>query len=354
MSLLKVAEIYSGQGQPLYEREPGSALPTFSEEGWDKLHDPAGYEADPALQDAVNVAITLGLPLLITGEPGTGKTELAFSIAFELSPSRTAWDQNLSKPLVFRTKSNSTHTDLFYRYDAMRHFQDAQIRKIDRPVEEYIEYGPLGEAILRASDRFDKFLPAKYQSVPQSRSVVLIDEIDKAPRDLPNDILNELENMSFEVSELRHTFQAQQRYRPILILTSNLERDLPEAFRRRCAFYHIDFPEGEKGYPRLLSIIRKRIPKSERFSAEMLTNAVALFSEVRTLPLEKKPSTAELLTWIDLLDRIAFNVKDGKTLSAQEQDILAASFCLLAKSDDDHQKLREYFMPQKPRAAGAG
>lgn len=319
--------VYRGEG------EKGLSLPPFDEVSWERLHDPAGYLADEGLRDAANVAIALGLPLLITGEPGTGKTEFAHSLA---------WELGIGEPIVFKTKSTSTYTDLFYRYDAMRHFQDVHIRKVDRPIETYIDYGPLGMAILTAADPEDSALPTTYVSRPRQRSIVLIDEIDKAPRDLPNDVLNELESMSFEVRELSHTFTAMQAYRPILILTSNLERDLPEAFRRRCAFYHIAFPDNDSsGEARLKSIIRRRLPKAGHYTPEMLSHAVKLFFAIRELPLEKKPSTAEMINWIDLLQRIALDVKDGKQLDNNQHDILAASFALLAKSDEDLHILRK-------------
>jgi MoxR-like ATPase len=346
--------IYRGEGKTIAER--GQRPPEFNESGWKRQHDPAGYEADEGLRDAVNVALLLGLPLLITGEAGTGKTELAHSVA---------WELGTFPPLVFNTKSTSTYTDLLYRYDALAHFQDVHIRQgsdganrpvqaelpidkqVEFPVEKYIRYEPLGEAILIAADRSDEAIPERYRQLKQRRSVVLIDEIDKAPRDLPNDLLNELQYMRFEVRELRHTFQAEQKYRPILILTSNLEKDLPEAFRRRCAFYHIEFPRGDdKGRSRLISIIRRRLPKVERYTPEMLYNAVSLFCRARELKLEKKPSTAELINWVDMLQRIALDVKDGRTLSKQDSDILAASFALLAKSDDDLRELKAAFAPQ--------
>jgi MoxR-like ATPase len=332
--------VYRGEGKTLTERR--GALPDFDQTGWERQHDPAGYESDEGLRDAVNIAILLGLPLLLTGEAGTGKTELAASVA---------WELGAGPPLTFNTKSNSTYADLLYRYDALAHFQDAQITREKFPLEHYIRYEPLGEAILLAAGREDAAIPQFYRDQPQRRSVVLIDEIDKAPRDLPNDLLNELQNMRFEVKELRHTFSAAQRFRPILILTSNIEKDLPEAFRRRCAYYHIEFPANDpKGRSRLISIIRRRLPKVERYTPEMLTNAVSLFLSVRQVKLEKKPSVAELINWVDFLQRIALDVKDGKALGKPEADLLAASFAVLAKSDDDLRELRTAFAP---KAAGA-
>jgi MoxR-like ATPase len=327
--------VYRGEGETVKER--GKLAPDFNESGWKRQHEPSGYEADEGLRDAVNVALLLGLPLLLTGEAGTGKTELAQSLAWELG----------LPLLTFNTKSTSTYTDLLYRYDALAHFQDVQIRRQEFPIHKYIHYEPLGEAILLAADRGDSSLPAEFLDRPQQRAVVLIDEIDKAPRDLSNDLLNELQNMRFHVRELGQTFSAEQRFRPILILTSNLEKDLPEAFRRRCAFYHIEFPANDaSGRARLISIIRRRLPKVERYTPEMLNNAVALFLRVREMKLEKKPSTAELINWIDLLQRIALDVKDGRELSKADSDILAASFALLAKSDDDLRELRAAIAPK--------
>src|SRR5262249_35311543 len=155
-------------------------LPMF--EKIDRLDDPSGYLADSGLRDALNVALALGQPLLVTGEPGTGKTQFAASAAHELG---------LLPPLTFHTKTTSIATDLFYKYDALRHFHDSQFRKETVHTENYIAYEALGLAILLSmpSPDADAYLPERLRDRGPLRSVVLIDEIDKAPRDLPNDVL---------------------------------------------------------------------------------------------------------------------------------------------------------------------
>jgi hypothetical protein len=210
--------VYQGDGSTIGER--GVRLPPVDTGGW--TDDPAGYLADEGLRDAVNVAIALGQPLLVTGEPGTGKTQFARSVAYELG---------LMSPFVFNTKSTSTARDLFYRYDSLRHFHDAQFGNGQKDVEEYIEYESLGLAILRAMPpaAADRFLPAALRVSGPTRSVVLIDEVDKAPRDVPNDVLDEIEQMRFTVRETGRTFTAERSYAPIVILTSNSERTLPDA-----------------------------------------------------------------------------------------------------------------------------
>jgi MoxR-like ATPase len=336
MIAIRSSRLYQGQGKTLKDR--GLDMPLF--EANPDLFAAKHYCPDENLTDAVNVALTLGMPLLITGEPGTGKTQLADSIA---------WELGLGEPLVFSTKSTSTYTDLFYQYDALGHFRAIQIeasaRKSGQPgpdtaIEHYITYGPLGSAILFAMDRSHPNCPPELRHRPQRRSVVLIDELDKAPRDLPNDILNEVERMEFRIKELppdRNTFQAGTAYRPILILTSNLEKDLPEAFRRRCVFYHIEFDDLD-----LKEIIRRRLPRLPEFTELMLDDALGHFHHLRQeRNLDKKPATAELLAWIDLLQRLKLDVKDGSGLDEEDRLALAASYAILAKSDDDLKKLRQ-------------
>lgn len=309
--------LYAGDGTPISQR--GLTLPAF--EKATELSDPAGYLADEGLRDAVNVALMLGQPLLVTGEPGTGKTQLAASIAFELG---------LPPPLVFHTKTTSTARDLFYRYDALAHFHDAQFRKEESRIENYITYEALGLAILLSMNPQDAnpLLPEHLRNMGPVRAVVLIDEVDKAPRDLPNDVLNEIDNMSFTVKETGRTFSADQVYRPIVILTSNSEKNLPDAFLRRCVFYHIAFP----GKDRLKEIVRRRLRFDGSFTPQMLEHALQHFEKIRDLTLKKRPATAELLAWLKILEKRRIDVG---SLQRGEAEALAFTYSILSKSKED-------------------
>ena len=199
--------LYEGNGVSISDRK--QVLPDY--ETMIDIDNPEYYIAGEGLRNAVNVALALGQPLLVTGEPGTGKTQLAASIAHEL-------DLPLLK---FYTKTTSTAVDLFYQYDALRRFQDVQMIKDENhpgiDIDNYITYQALGMAILLnfPPENVKKYLPEKLQDTGPTRSVVLIDEIDKAPRDLPNDLLNEIEKMEFKVKETGKTFEAEKRFRPI-------------------------------------------------------------------------------------------------------------------------------------------
>ncbi len=309
--------LYAGDGTTISSRN--HRLPLFEKPA--RLEDPRHYLAEKALRDAVNVALALGQPLLVTGEPGTGKTQLAASIAYEV---------DLPPPLVFHTKTTSTATDLFYRYESLRHFHDAQFRKDELHMEDYITYEALGLAILLSMDPAvaNPSLPDGLRNRGPTRSVVLIDEIDKAPRDLPNDVLDEIENMSFTVKESGRAFRADPQYRPILVLTSNSEKNLPDAFVRRCVFYHISFPDRE----RLKQIIQRRLELSSDFTPRMLESAIRHFEQIRSLPLKKKPATAECLAWLQILDKIQLDPGD---LKAGHAEALALTYSILAKSRED-------------------
>jgi MoxR-like ATPase len=297
---------YEGDGTTVKDR----GLKSPSHEKLIAMDDPAGYVAERGLRDAVNVALVLGQPLLVTGEPGTGKTQLAGSIAHELG---------LERPLVFRTKTTSNAKDLFYRYDALRHFHDANVIKKEQSlrVEDYISYEALGLAIMSALS----------SSESPRRSVVLIDEVDKAPRDFPNDILNEIEEFSFTVSETGKTFKADEKYRPIVLLTSNSEKNLPDAFLRRCVFYNIQAPS----HAQLLEIVRNRLKLFEQF-VPYVDPLITHFEEIRTLALKKKPATAELLAWLAVLNKMQAN---SDSLAPGQSEALAFTYSILAKNKED-------------------
>ena len=225
------------------------------------------YVATPDLMMAVNAAETLARPLLIKGKPGTGKTQLAEEIA-----------RSLSRPLYeWHIKSTSKAQHGLYEYDAVSRLSDSQLgeEKV-HDIRNYIVKGRLWEA-------FDS----------EVQPVLLIDEIDKADIEFPNDLLRELDRMEFHVYETNETIRA--KVRPIVIVTSNNEKELPDAFLRRCFFHYIRFPDTAT----MEKIVRVHYPGLKQ---ELLAEALGTFFSVRETPgLKKKPSTSELLDWIKLL-----------------------------------------------------
>jgi len=227
------------------------------------------YLVTPELRDAVNVAIALEKPLLVRGEPGTGKTVLAEAIAEDLVMELLSWN----------IKSTSKAQEGLYVYDTVQRLNDARFGDKDiSDVRQYIKFGPLGRSFLA-----------------EQRVVLLIDEIDKADMEFPNDLLHELDRMSFAVGETGDHHAA--KYRPVVIITSNNEKELPDAFLRRCVFHYITFPDKEV----MQQIVRVHHPDVED---ELLRQVLLRFYWLRDLPdLRKRPSTSELIDWIAALRR---------------------------------------------------
>lgn len=225
------------------------------------------YIASEELQNSVNVSAALGRPLLIKGEPGTGKTMLARSISDGLG----------KKLLIWNIKSTTKAKDGLYIYDTVQRLYDSQFGDHDvSDIRHYIKMGKMGEA---------------FQS--EEQVVLLIDEIDKADIEFPNDLLWELDIMSFDISETGENLQA--RHRPVVIITSNAEKELPDAFLRRCIFHYIAFPDASM----MKEIVNVHYPELEQ---KLLEEAMAAFYWIRSVGgLQKKPSTSELLDWLQAL-----------------------------------------------------
>ena len=245
----------------------------------------SAYVATDDLKVAVNAAITLERPLLVKGEPGTGKTVLALEIA-----------KSLAAPLIeWHVKSTTKALQGLYEYDAVSRLRDSQLGdERVKDIRNYIKRGKLWDAF-----------------ISDARPVLLIDEIDKADIEFPNDLLRELDRMEFFVYETRELVKAAQR--PIVFITSNNEKELPDAFLRRCFFHYIRFPDKET-MERIVGVHFPGLKKS------LLREALEVFFEVREVPgLKKKPSTSELLDWLKLLlaediPPDALRAKDRKTI----------------------------------------
>jgi MoxR-like ATPase len=241
----------------------------MSDEKFSQFSGTATYIASEDLRDAVNVAVALARPLLVRGEPGTGKTLLAENLSAALGLPLLRW----------HVKSTTKAKDGLYLYDTVARLHDSRFGGGDvKDIAHYIKLGPLGEAL--AADH---------------RVVLLIDEIDKADLEFPNDLLLELDAMRFKIDETGREIVARER--PIVIITSNNEKELPDAFLRRCVFHYIQFPDRAL----MAEIVRVHHPD---LSDRVLDQTLELFFGLRATPkLRKKPSTSELIDWISALKK---------------------------------------------------
>lgn len=306
---------------------------------------PENYQRDPGLVDAVNVALMLRQPLIVTGEPGTGKTVLASSVAYELG---------LEPPLVFETKSSSQATDLFYIYDTLGRFTARQLETASTEPVEYIVYHALGEAIVRANhpDAVAGVLPSGYTHGGRRRSVVLIDEVEKAPRDFPNDVLNEIERMYFRIPELgNHVVEADPEFHPVVVMTNNSEKSLPDAFLRRCIYYHIPFPDAD----RLEQIVLARMPDFfDGADHHALLREVVGFTLLLRDPasgMEKKPGTSEVLNWLNAMFNLGAK-PDAPLSDAEHREFARRSLPALVKISGDQEQAINLLTSWSDGAAG--
>jgi MoxR-like ATPase len=265
---------------------------------FDRFQGTSSYITSEPLRHAVNVALALERPLLLRGEPGTGKTLLSESVA-----------KSLGLPLLrWHVKSTTKAQDGLYVYDAVQRLHDSRFGDGDvKDIKRYIKLGPLGQAL-----------------ASQSRVVLLIDEVDKADIEFPNDLLLELDAMRFQIPETGEEITAKER--PFVIITSNNEKELPDAFLRRCIFHFIEFPDRAQ----LKDIVKVHHPDLE---AKVLDQALDLFYELREMPrIRKRPSTSELIDWIAALrrsgvdlSRVGGGIPFLGALLKTEQDLVAGA-----------------------------
>jgi len=264
------------------------------------------YIAGEDLSVAVNAAVALERPLLVKGEPGTGKTVLAEEVA-----------RTLGKPLLtWHVKSTTRASQGLYEYDAVARLRDGQLgseRALD--IANYIVKGKLWEAFESAEG-----------------AVLLIDEIDKADIEFPNDLLQELDRMEFFVYETKETVKATKR--PIVIITSNNEKELPDAFLRRCFFHYIQFPDPAT----MASIVKAHFPDLHR---DLLNEALGMFFGIRDVPgLKKRPSTSELLDWIRLL--VIEKVRPADLKDQKAKDRVPDFVGSMVKNEQDMERLAQW------------
>lgn len=307
------------------------------------FNDPKHYVLSEPLSQALKLARLLSKPLLVTGAPGTGKTQLATKCAYDL------FGEGYKEHFFsFVTKTTSTASDLFYRYDAIGHYQKRGIGSTQTPTaNQYIELTGLGLAIMQthgsSSAMIEPYKTLKgFEKLSEEPKevVVLVDEIDKAPRDFPNDLLVEIEKLEFSIPEIELNSIKKNPGVPItIILTSNIERNLPEAFLRRCLFYHIPKPTDDE----LLHIVETRLkPVFEHLKDADLTrryeNLLARFKQLR--PIVNSLTTSTLLEWLFVLENEQYF---ALTEDAKKIEKLRLSLPVLSKTKEEQEELLKRF-----------
>jgi MoxR-like ATPase len=311
---------------------------------------PAGYIAHDDLVEAVNTALILGKPLLLTGNPGTGKSELA---------ERLAWELNLGPVLRFEAQSTSEANDLLYRFDlvgqmaANQLVQQKQLKPEQAKARNFLSFGPLGKAILAAGPEakpnlFQRAFPDSQAANQEPRpSVVLIDEIDKTSRDFPNDLLNSIARLSFEIREVneRVKLTEDEALRPIVIITSNSERDLPDPFLRRCTYHHIGDPDADL----LRKILINRVFGGSGSSTDpdalpqLYEDLLGMFREIRDESSSQyfyTPGTTELIDWTQVLVQLETDAEKGLP---ENLSIVRKTISCVTKHRDDRRELLNKF-----------
>jgi len=310
--MAKLPLTYAGEIQP----EPG----TFYEPINRKIYP---YYPDDDLKEAVNLSLDLDMPLLLEGEPGCGKSRLAHALVYELNKKRRKTEQEIQYQF-WTVQSISTAQDSLYTYDYVGRLQAAQLQNVNRQIigenptepNDWVDYQPLGKAFKKSQDE-------------QIRSVVLIDEIDKADRDFPNDLLLAIEDKAFRIKEIDREIKAHDDAPPIIIITSNQEKRLPDAFLRRCLYYYIEFP----GENQLKTILSNRFTQQPE---DLIDKAIDRFLQIRyaqdsdKAEGEKKVSTSELIAWFQSL----IKAKPEIILEKLEQSKLPNASVLLKSSSD--------------------
>jgi MoxR-like ATPase len=288
------------------------------------------YYPDEGLKEAVQLAIQLRLPLLLEGEPGCGKSRLAHDLVYELNHQKNGEHKEIADFYYWNVKSTSKGQDALYTYDYIGRLQAAELRntnqvkdkdKDPKVAENFVEYQPLGQAFKESQDR-------------EKLSVVLIDEIDKADRDFPNDLLLAIEERAFYIKETQTIVKASEDAIPIIIITSNQEKKLPDAFLRRCLYHYIELPtESEKLKNQLERIIKGRFSESPE---QVVQKAIERFCLLRgamdadKMDGEKKVSTSELISWFEAL----IKYPPEKALEMLEQEKIPLAQALLKSKED--------------------